>query len=183
MRLLVLALFGAVLLGGCAANVPKDAGRVPLKVGKDSSQAVVLNLDGSSVATQAKDWEPFKGEWRSAMSAAAAAAGVRYAEQTGAPHATGEPGTLVAIYVDDYRYISPGARFGFGIMTGNAFVDAKATFTDLQGGDALGERRYNTSSSAWQGIFSAMTGKQIEAICKEIVGEVSGKGTGADNRR
>lgn len=34
------------------------------------------------------------------------------------------------------------------------------------------ERSYNTSSSAWQGIFSAMTSKQIEAICQQIAQEL-----------
>jgi hypothetical protein len=103
-------------------------------------------------------------------------AGASFSAQEGEPHASGQPGTLVAIYVNDYRYISPGARYGFGIMTGNAFVDAKAKFSDLGSGRALGERSYNTSSSAWQGVFSPMTAKQIEAICKEIVGEITSGG-------
>jgi hypothetical protein len=37
----------------------------------------------------------------------------------------------------------------------------------------LGERTYDTSSTAWQGAFSAMTDKQVQAICKQIVGEVA----------
>jgi len=160
-------------LGGCAANVKKDAAAAPLTIGRESSKTIVLNIDGSKVATEAKDWEPFKGEWRAAMKAAANEAGASFSEQPGEPHSTGQPGTLVSIFVDDYRYISTGARYGFGIMTGNAFVDAKAKFSDLDSGRPFGERTYNTSSTAWQGIFSAMTAKQIEAICKEIVHEVA----------
>jgi hypothetical protein len=174
MRKWVFALAALSLsLGGCAANVKKETGAAPLTVGRESSKAIVLNIGGSKVATEAKDWEPFKGEWRAAMQAAAGEAGASFSEQQGEPHSTGQPGTLVSVFVNDYRYISTGARYGLGIMTGNAFVDAKATFSDLDGGRGFGERTYNTSSTAWQGIFSAMTAKQIEAICKEIVHDVT----------
>jgi len=53
-------------------------------------------------------------------------------------------------------------------MTGNAFINSKVQFVDLSNGSALGERSYDTSSTAWQGAFSAMTDKQVRAICKEI---------------
>jgi len=39
-------------------------------------------------------------------------------------------------------------------------------------GRVLGSRKYSTSSTAWQGIFSAMTSKQVQAISEEIVAEV-----------
>ena len=57
-------------------------------------------------------------------------------------------------------------------MTGNAFIDSKVSFLDLQTGATLGERTYNTKSTAWQGVFSAMTEKQVQAICKDIVAQV-----------
>ncbi len=101
-----------LLLGGCAANVRKDAGAAPLTVGRESSKTIVLNIDGSKLASAAKDWEPFKGEWRTAMQAAASAAGANFSEQQGEAHPTGQPGTLVSIFVGDYRYISTGARYG-----------------------------------------------------------------------
>jgi hypothetical protein len=31
----------------------------------------------------------------------------------------------------------------------------------------------DTSSTSWQGVFSAMTEKQVEVICKQIVDEVA----------
>jgi hypothetical protein len=82
------------------------------------------------------------------------------------------------VKVDDYRYLSTGARYGFGVFAGNAFINADAQFRDLQSGRTLGTRKYNTSSSAWQGIFSAMTSKQVEAICNQIVSDISGKSAG-----
>lgn len=164
------AALALAVLGGCAANVKKDTAAAPLQLAADSSRAIALNLDGSKVATEAKDWDAFKGEWQRAMREASSAAHVTYVE-AGAAQASG---TQVSIYVKDYRYISTGARVGLGIMTGNAFVEADARFSDLKSGQSLGERHYNTSSSAWQGVFSAMTAKQIDAICKEIVAEITG---------
>jgi hypothetical protein len=94
--------------------------------------------------------------------------GIAFESQEGPAKPTGEPGTLLSIYVDDYRYLSPGARYGFGVMTGNAYIEAVLTFADLATGTRFGVQTYNTSSSAWEGVLSAMTEKQIDAIVTEI---------------
>jgi hypothetical protein len=111
--------------------------------------------------------------WRQAIKQEASAIGARYSAQEGEAKSTGEAGTLLVVDVEDFRYLSAGTRFGFGIMTGNAFVKAHVTYKDLKTGDVWGRREYDTSSTAWQGIFSAMTEKQIGAISKEIVGELN----------
>ena len=171
--LVTAALIGAAL-AGCAATVQRGptADAAPIRIPAESSRNIVMNVTGSSVATESDDWEPFKGEWRAAMAAAAASRGAGFSTQEGAPRATGQPGTLVIVDVNDYRYLTPGARFGLGVMIGNAYVDAKVRFADLKTGASLGERTYNTSSSAWQGIFSAMTDKQVQAICREVIAEI-----------
>src|SRR6202000_132293 len=115
------------------------------------------------------DWEPFKGMWREAMQEEATAVGASFATQEGDVKPTGAPGTLLAVDIVDFRYVSTGARIGFGIMTGNAFVNAQVSFRDLSSGQVWGDRHYDTSSTAWQGVFSPMTDKQVHAICKEIV--------------
>lgn len=161
-------------LSGCAANVQRGSvAEAPLQIPAASSKNIVVNITGSDVATRSADWEPFKGEWRGALAAAAASRGARFAAQEGAPRGTREPGTLVTVDVNDYRYLTPGARFGFGVMTGNAYIDTKVRFADLRTGATLGERSYNTSSSAWQGVFSAMTDKQIQAISQEVIAEIN----------
>lgn len=168
-------MLAATVLAGCAATVqraPTDAA-VPVRVPAQSSKNIVMNVTGSPTVVQSKDWEAFKGEWRSAMGSAATAAGARFSTQDGAPRPTSEPGTLVVVDVNDYRYLTPGARFGLGVMTGNAYIDTKVRFVDLRTGAPLGERAYNTSSSAWQGIFSAMTDKQVQAISKEVISEIN----------
>lgn len=164
------------MLSGCAASVERTAlptAAASTSVPEVSSRKIVLNVTGSEVSTGSADWEPFKGEWRAGMAAAAAARHASFSAQEGDPHPTGEPGTLVVVYIDDYRYLTPAARFGFGFMTGNAYIDSKVRILDLENGESFGEESYNTSSSAWQGVFSAMTDKQIRAICDEVVAQIN----------
>ena len=175
MRRLVLMLLTGLTLTGCAASVQKSPHAAPIRVAANGTKLIVLNVTGAKKATDAADWEQFKGEWRAAMKAQAAAIGVVFASQEGEAKPTGEAGTLVVVQIADYRYVSPGARYGFGVMTGNAFINATVYFRDLSTGTDLGDRAYDTSSTAWQGVFSAMTEKQVQAICKEIVDEMTGR--------
>jgi hypothetical protein len=82
-------------------------------------------------------------------------------------------GTVVDVYVDDYHFVSQGARIAFGITTGNAFMRAKVTFRDLQTEQVFGERSYNTKSSAWQGIFAPTTDRQTRAIVADVVKQIN----------
>lgn len=161
-------------LSGCAATVNRTAAdAAPVKVPAESAKRLVLNMSGGSEVVQSKDWEAFKGEWRGALRTEAAAAGIAFDSQEGEAKPLAAAGTLLVVYVNDYRYVSPGARFGFGIMTGNAFIDARLRYLDLKSGQPLGEQSLNTSSSAWQGIFSAMTDKQVAAIARDIVADLA----------
>ena len=166
----------AFALAGCAATVQRQGGsEARLALPASASAKLVFSVEGSGVAAASKDWEPFVGEWRKAMSAAAASSGVAFTFQEGPVQPGPEAATLVILKVNDYRYVSPAARYAFGVMTGNAFIDADATFFELPGKKPVGARKYNTSSSAWQGVFSAMTDKQVLGICTEIVREVTGR--------
>lgn len=170
----IAAVLAAILLSGCAATVHKVAqDDAPLRIPTESTKNIILNVTGSEVAADSDDWEQLKGEWRAAMKAATRAVGATFGVQEGDPKPASDSGTLVVVHVKDYRYISPGARYGFGVFTGNAYVDSNVEFLDLKSGRRYGARSYNTSSTAWQGVFSAMTGKQIEAICKEVVTEIN----------
>lgn len=164
----------AVSLAGCAAQVVKTApaGGAQVRVPAESSKAVVLNIGGTPAATKASDWAAFRSEWSNAVQAEASARALPFSLQDGEARATGQDGTLVTVFVNDYHYVTPGARFGLGVMTGNAFIDAKVRFADLKTGRLFGEEAINTSSSAWEGVFSAMTDKQLQAIAKDIVGEI-----------
>jgi hypothetical protein len=162
-----------LLLTGCAANVRRSSdGHAPLAIPGASTKRIVMNVTGSDISTSSTDWEQFKGEWWAAMKAVTSEVGLSYSARDEAPIRHSESGTLVVVYIDDYRYLSPGARYGFGIMTGNAYIESKVSFRDLQTGEPYGERSYNTSSTAWEGVFSAMTEKQVRAVCEAIVGEI-----------
>lgn len=162
-----------VLAAGCASTVKKSDQSVPTPIASTSGKSIVLNVTGSTTATTAKDWNDFKGLWRDACTQESAAVGAGFSVQDGEPKPTGDAGTLVVVDVADYRYVSTGARFMFGVMTGNAFINAQVTFRDLKSGDVRAKKTYDTTSTAWQGIFSGMTTKQVRAMCHEIVGEVA----------
>ena len=173
-RSIVLAA-AATLLGGCAATVHKGPATPDSMARKspEARQRIVLNVTGSPRAEGAGDWQAFKGVWAEAFRTRAAAMGMPFDVQAGPPAPTGQPGTLLQVFVDDYRYVSTGARFGLGVMTGNAYVQARIRFVDLRTGDLRYEQLVNTSSSAMQGIFSAMTPRQLEAIAADVLDEVS----------
>ena len=169
-------LAATVLITGCAATVQQSANNdSKLVLPAAGSKKIVMLVQGSDVAARSSDWELLRTEWRRAMLSAASAAGLDFTYQEYAirPGTGTGPGTAVVVKVNDYRYISPGARFGLGIFTGTAFIDADVQFVDLQTGRAAGSRKYATSSSAMQGVFSAMTDKQIQAICTQIVKDVT----------
>lgn len=134
-----------------------------------SMAKLVVNMSGTKVSTDAKDWDSFKKEWRDIFQDQAAKAGVPFEWQEGEPRPMGQPGTLLSVHVNDYRYVGTGARIFFGIMTGNAYIDAQARFTDLSSGAMLGEQPYKTSSSAGHGIFASMTPKQIYGIADDVI--------------
>lgn len=166
----------AALLGGCAATVQKSAGTAPLAISAEAAQRVLLHMTGSAEVLQSKDWEAFKGEWRGALRGEAAAVGIAFDAQDALPKPGGkDPGTLLVVHVNDYRYLTPGARYGLGILTGNAYIDARLRFLDLRSGAAFGEQSVNTSSTAWQGIFSAMTDKQVAAISRDVVQQLKAR--------
>lgn len=181
-----LTLAALIALGGCAATVQKgDASITSTSDGKATNPAVskvhipesaskrlVLNMTGSKVSVESKDWASFKDEWRAIFQEQTKAAGIQFEWQDGAPRPMAQNGTLLVVNVNDYRFVGVGARVMFGIMTGNAYIDAQLHFKDLNDGKAFGEQAYNTSSSAKQGIFSPVTPKQIYAIADEVITEM-----------
>ena len=163
----------ALVLSGCAATVnrPSGEGQSPLS-GKTRPSAISLLITGDEAMQQSADWQTFRAEWRSAFSASASAAGLNATYLETEPPDQPPDTVLVFVAVNDYRYITPAARFGFGIMTGNAFVDADAEFFEFPNRRSIGKRKYSTSSTAWQGVFSAMTDKQVRAISDTMLQEL-----------
>lgn len=166
----------AAVLSGCAATVNRPAsGEARILAPSVPPTKVAVVITGSQTIQGSPDWNTFCAEWRTAFSSAAASAGLSFAYFESVPPEQTPGTTLVKIAVNDYRYLTPGARFGFGVMTGNAFIDANAEFVELPSKRSLGSQKYSTSSTAWQGVFSAMTDKQVLALSTEMVQEVKKK--------
>jgi hypothetical protein len=165
----IFAVIAAIALSGCAATVTRStAGEAPL-ASSSPAKGVALLITGTPQIQASADWNAFRGEWRSAFASAAAAAGLpfTYTEADGGDQPAGV--VLARVFVNDYRYLTPAARYGFGIMTGNAYIDASAEFFEFPGRRNIGTRKYSTSSSAWEGVFSAMTDKQVLAISNAMI--------------
>lgn len=194
MRILKLStLVACLMLGGCAATIQKggatptatpatgaasatsDPATVGVRIPAASATKLVLNVSGSKISAESKDWVAFKEEWRAIFQEQFTAAGIAFEWQEGDARPLGQAGTLLSVKVNDYRYVGIGARIMFGIMTGNAFIDAKLRFSDLNDGVLFGEHVFNTSSSAWHGVFAAMTPKQIYAIADEVIREMNSR--------
>ena len=157
------------LLTGCAATVKREASDAAMAhLPASASSKLVLNVGGSTSCLSSSDWEGFKFEWKENFMEQAKIAGVPFEMQEGPPRSTGEEGTLLFVYVNDYRFLRPGTRYVTGILSGNAYIESKLSFSDLKTGEAFGSKSANTSSSAWEGVFSAMTNKQVEAIAADV---------------
>jgi uncharacterized lipoprotein YmbA len=156
-----------------APAAPPAPALQPVRVPAESAKKVVLNMTGAKDSVQAKDWASFKEEWRATFAEHAKQAGIAFAMQDGEARPGNEAGTLVNVYVNDYRQVGIGARIFFGVMTGSAYIDAKVGFSDLASGARFGEQEYNTSSSAWSGVFAKMTPQQVDSIAAQVFGEIT----------
>jgi PBP1b-binding outer membrane lipoprotein LpoB len=175
----------ALFVGGCAtkpaggsgsASAPATtaAARIstPVVVPAVSARSVVMSMTGSKQVVEAKDWAGFKREWRDTFSDHAKAAGITFTFVDGDIQPQGQDGTMLLVNVADYRMVGIGARIMFGIMTGNAFIDARIRFANLRDGAAFGEQQYNTSSSAAGGVFAKVTPQQVDMIGAEVFGDL-----------
>ncbi|WP_434515513.1 hypothetical protein AB6Q56_01910 [Dechloromonas sp. ARDL1] len=167
-------------LYGCAAKVTKeeDSGmpRAEKKLGLSPSATnkVVFLIDGNDSVKSGKHWELFLEDWNSSMTAATAEANIGFMKIGSEEKIPSEVATLVRVTVNDYRYMAQWARYLVGVMAGNAFMDVTVEFLELPSHKQRGTRSYKTSTSGGQGIFSAASPKQIEAVSVEIVSEIKG---------
>jgi hypothetical protein len=177
-----LALVTGIFMGGCATKSPdspnstattkpaESAARTttPVVVPAASAKKVVMSMTGPKTVVEAKDWADFKREWRETFADYAKAAGIEFGFVEGEAKPQALDGTILQVNVADYRLVGIGARLFFGVMTGNAFIDAKVKFMNLRDGAPFGEQQYNTTSSAWSGIFAKVTPQQVDAIGAEV---------------
>ena len=191
MKIIVsIALLGAALLSGCASTAPGGAAPATtatttatpaapaqprITIPAASTKKVVLVMSGSKAVVEAKDWDAFKKEWRDTFADYAKESGIAFSMSDRAPPPSSDAGTVLAVYVADYRMVGIGARMFLGVMSGNAYIDAKVSYLDLKTGQNFGAQNYNTSSSAWHGVFGKMTPQQVDSIGKQIFSELKPK--------
>ena len=133
----LLAAATVALLAGCAASVVKGS-EASMRVPPASASALVLNVTGSKDSLASSDWEDFKREWQENFAAQAALAHVAFSMQDGPATPTGQDGTLLSVFVNDYRFIRPGTRYVTGVVRRQRVhrIDASAT-PSLKTGDDL----------------------------------------------
>lgn len=149
-----------------ADNSPRIA--TPVAIPAASARKVVMVMTGSKQVVEAKDWADFKKEWRDTFADHAKAAKIDFTFVEGDVAPRAEDGTIVLVNVADYRIVGIGMRIMFGIMTGNAYIDAKVKYANLRDGTVFGEQQFNTTSSAGAGIFAKVTPQQVDQIGTEV---------------
>jgi hypothetical protein len=171
-----LALATAAFLTGCAATVTRDApASGTVLVSPAAARTVVLEIAGVGNIGAGEDWTAFLEEWQTSMAAAAASKGVSFTLAKPDVAMPAGPAVLVKMKVNDFRYVSQAKRYAIGVLAGNAFMDLDVEFVELPLLKTVGTRKFKTASSAWQGVFSAMTPKQVEAVSNEIISDVVGR--------
>jgi hypothetical protein len=141
---------------------------------EDALKAVVLNVSGSAVALASEDWGKLKAEWVQQVKNAASNKGAKFSTQEGEARGLEQPGTLVSIYVNDFKFVAPGARGALGILAGKAEVNARVRLLDLQTGSQIGEHSYKASSDDAPGIgvFAPASNKLLQDIAEQVVAEI-----------
>jgi len=132
-------------------------------------------MTGPKNVVEAKDWAEFKREWRETFAEHAQQANIAYSFSEADVKPSGEEGTILAVEVADYRIVGIGARIFFGVMTGNAFIEAKVKAVSLRDGATFGEQQYSTTSSAWGGVFAKVTPQQVDSIATNIFKDFAAK--------
>jgi len=169
-RSLFLAITTTVLFSGCAATVERlgsDTGPIA-RPAAAAEKHIALSMQRVDDEQPADDWAAFRLEWQEAMDELAAENDrvFTFVGENGA--ALPPTGVLLKARVNAFRYVSPGKRYAVGVMTGNASMDVDIEFIETPSGRVLGKRRYATTSHTMEGIFSAMTPKQVQATAREI---------------
>lgn len=166
--------FSIVLLAGCAATVnqstPSSSAVVPRA--QVPAGALALLVTASATMQSSADWPAFVEEWETSMTYAAGQAKTPFVfvkDGTAVPTGTA---TLVRVTVNDFKYVSQVKRYMLGILAGNAWMDVYAEYFDLPANTPFGAKKFNTSSSTIEGVFSAMTPKQVQAVSDQILKDV-----------
>lgn len=178
----ILILVFSIYLSACAASLVKTDGQSQaasertIAISPVDAKKINLEIGGSEVMTTSSDWQAFVDEWQTSMTKQTSAAGIGFMLIKGAEQIPSEPSTLIKVTVNDFRYMSQVKRYMLGILAGNAYMDLNVEFIEMPSNKVVGTRKYNTSTSTGQGVFSAATPKQVQAVAADIVNVVKDSG-------
>jgi hypothetical protein len=186
-----IALVAVLFVSGCASSPRSPSGETPsptvsepikavpsariaepINIPIASSRKLVVLMTGPKTVLDAKDWPDMKKEWRDTFADHAKQNGISCTFVDAAPAPSSEEGILLMVNIADYRMVGIGMRILFGVMTGNAYMDAKVGYLNLRDGSKFGDQQYNTSSSFIGGIFSKVTPQQVDQIAASVFAEI-----------
>ena len=164
-------------LAGCAATVNRPAStateaRLAIPPGTRAVQVILVPAPQLQLG---EDWTALLEEWKTSLDSASEQQKFEAKLLDREPEIVETATVLARVTVNDYRYVSQAKRYGIGVLSGNAFLDLNVDFFAPPEKRVIGSRKFATSSSAWEGVFSAMTPKQVEAVANEIVKEATPK--------
>lgn len=167
---LCLALLATTLFSGCAATIDRmDSDGEPVaQASEAASRNIVMTMQRDDDEQSEDDWGYFREEWNEAMTELAAEKNARFTLIDTVTPEFEQPTLWLKTQVHAFRYISPGKRFAFGVMTGNAYMDVEVEFIEMPAGRVLGARRYSTTSKSSEGVFSPVTAKQVQAAARAL---------------
>ena len=165
-----------ISLVGCAATVTQTPTSATSPVAAPREQApagaLIAVVTGSSAVQANVDWQSFLAEWQASLATSAGTANMPFVFAKDESAIPSNASILVRLTVNDFKYVSTTKRFMLGIMAGNAHMDVDVQYVELPANKPFGSKKFNTSSSAWEGIFSAVTPKQVQTVSELIVKEV-----------
>lgn len=173
---LLSSLIVATALVGCAASVKQSnvsearpATQAVSSPASTSRGGIAVVLTGTDAITKSSDWPSLTNDWQELLPDSASETKVN-ATFIASENGLSENQTmLVRIKVNDFRYISTAKRFMLGVMAGNAYMDLDIEYVQLPSRQVVSSKKINTSSSAWEGIFSAVTPKQVNAVSRVVL--------------
>lgn len=168
-------LISAFALTGCAATVNSYTDASKIEVPQAAAKKVTLRLTGTPEIQVSNRWQKFSDEWYWKMQYEAESRNIPYTFAAKDSDIGDEPGTLVRINVKDFRYISQVERYFLGIVLGNAYMDIDVEYVELPSKRLIATKKFNTTTTAWEGVYSAATPKQVVAVIQVILNDIQGR--------
>jgi hypothetical protein len=173
---LVLSLLLAALLVSCGASVKREESGAKLELPATAQGKVVLIVEPANpLVAKRPDWPALVDEFTAAMGKAAGNARLEFSAYKAGTRPAPEAGTLVTVTVSGFKLIGSDKLFALGAIAGSGALDTDVAFADLQTGKALGTRKYAASSGAFQGLTSAPSERQLDALAEQIFKDLARK--------